>query len=141
MGTFLSDRYAEAIAEAERKLEKQQIELERLKRLYKRSRQLKVLWPEKVSSKNAYKTIQSVQILMAFKAGLEGSRSHSDLSEIRLSTKQLWRLTQLPSVYNSNDVTQKFRGYLSKMKRDKLIVFNSTLRRWQLTEKAIARIE
>ena len=141
MKPLLSDRYAEAVADCERLVEKQKKELERLKRLQKRSKALMLLWPEKVSSKNAYKTIQSAQILIAFRERFEKSEKYSSLSEVALSTQQLWRNTQLPTVYNNTDPTPKFRGYLSKLQNNKLIIFNNELRKWQLTQRAMVRLD
>jgi len=141
MKPYLTDRYAEAIRDAEISLAKAEKELERLKRLAKRSKKVELLWPEKVSSKNAFKTIQSAQILAAFRGRFEAWEKYSDLGQVKLSTKQLWRITQTSEVYNALEPTSKFRGYLADLQRNELIKFRKKIGKWKLTEKAIARLE
>lgn len=136
----LNAYFKRAVAEKEAIYNKHKKDLELLKRLEKRSKKLPIIWNETVNSKNAVRVIQVSQILNAFCERLE-LKKHVKLSEVSLSTYQLWRLTQLPSVTTNSGPTVNFRSHLHWLKLKDFLTLDEELGEWKLTSKAMDRIK
>lgn len=134
---LLQDTFQLAVETKKISLARQEEELANLMRLAKKSTRLKVKWDECVTTKNAYKTIQVAQVLVAFEKRLDDIRAYENIDGVRMSTHTLWKYTH-PSA--NVPATTKFRSHLNWLKEHDFLSFDKNTNKWRLTEKAISRL-
>lgn len=137
---LLRHKFDDAVKAKKKTLARHTEELLNLERLAKRSSSLELKWEYVVNSKNAFKTIQVAQVLVAFKKR-KGHKAYQNLEDIRMPTSQLWIYTQLGSVAGTTPATSKFRSYLNWLKTQGLLNYDKNTKKWKLTEEAIKKLE
>ena len=140
MATNLHQSYSKALKEKRVIVERQTEELKQLEKLHRSSKNLSILWNEKVTSKNAYKTIQLAKIILAFQKRFKNSKSYDALSDVRMNIHQIWMNSQHGSVTANSGPTVKFRGYLNHLHARRMLVLNTDTNKWSLTNDSIALI-
>jgi len=138
MEYLLSEKLVIAIEEAEAKLEKVKGDLEKLRALRDKSLNVDMLWPFKVNVKNGEKFVACAQILNVF---LELEDDSSSLMDVKLSTRQIWNKIERPRAGGRPPLNSSFRGYLSQMKKNKLLTYDKEKARWGLTQKSLEMLK
>ncbi|WP_026941401.1 hypothetical protein [Hellea balneolensis] len=136
----LNQYFRSAVKEKEEFLKQQTAELTELKKLTRISSKLSVGWNSTINYKNASKAVKVAEILVAFRERVGSIKSYNEITDVRLTTKQLWRLTHHPNITGTLGPSTKFRSYLTWMKSQDLLMFDESGRTWILTPKAIIRL-
>jgi len=140
MNETLHDKFTQALSEKTAAVKRHESELKQLTRLHKTSKKFDILWDEKVTSKNAQKSIQLGNILSAFSKRLSNVQAYEVLSDVRMSTYQLWKFSQHNTISSNSGPTAKFRGYLNHLKCKNLLSFDTSNRKWSLTPNSLKRM-
>ena len=135
---LLSIKINDEIADIEVKLEKAKSDILKLEKLKKRAKISDMLWPFKVNVKNAEKFIKIAEIIKAFQ-----TRSQKSLlvSEVVMTTKEIWNHVERPRAGGRPLPSSTFRSHLSLMKKNNLLDYDDKSSCWRLTEKSIQMLE
>jgi len=141
MNKTLHDRFEIALAEKKATVQRHESELKDLVKYHRMSKKFGILWDEKVTIKNAPKTLQLGSILLAFSKRLTACKAYEVLTDVKMSTYQLWTHSQHGSVSGKTGPSVNFRGYLHHLKSRELLNFDTKTNKWTLTEASITRIK